>query len=90
VLSAVTPLAASAWPSTISAFSLAWLAGLVVPGAPGGVGVFEAIALGLLQGSFTPAMVLSAVVLYRLVNTLAETLGAALATLSRGLFSTLR
>jgi hypothetical protein len=90
VLSAITPLAASAWPSTISAFSLAWLAGLVVPGAPGGVGVFEAIALGLLQDTFTPAVVLSTVVLYRLVNTLAEALGAALANLGRGVFDILR
>ncbi len=90
VLSAVTPLTLADWPTTISAFSLAWLAGLVVPGAPGGVGVFEAIALGLLQGTFSPAAVLSAVLLYRLVNTLAEALGAALATLSQRLFDTLR
>ncbi|MFQ4139665.1 UPF0104 family protein [Nodosilinea sp. PGN35] len=90
VLSAVTPLAAIAWPSTVSAFSLAWLGGLVVPGAPGGLGVFEAIALSLLQGQFSAAVVLSAVVLYRVVNTLAEALGAALATLDGGLSSTLK
>ncbi|MBW4459843.1 MAG: UPF0104 family protein [Nodosilinea sp. WJT8-NPBG4] len=90
VLSAVTPLAASDWPSTISAFSLAWLGGLVVPGAPGGLGVFEAIALSLLQGQFSAAVVLSAVVLYRVVSTLAEALGAALATFDQGLSSTLK
>ncbi|MBD1918103.1 flippase-like domain-containing protein [Phormidium sp. FACHB-322] len=90
VLSAVTPLAASNWPSTISAFSLAWLGGLVVPGAPGGLGVFEAIALSLLQGQFSAAVVLSAVVLYRVVSTLAEALGAALATFDQGLSSTLK
>ncbi|MBD2231912.1 UPF0104 family protein [Phormidium tenue FACHB-1052] len=89
VLSALTPLAAGDWPSTISAFSLAWLGGLVVPGAPGGLGVFEAIALSLLQGQFSAAVVLSAVVLYRVVSTLAEALGAALATFEQGLSSTL-
>ena len=89
VLSAVTPLVLSDWPSTVSAFALAWLGGLVVPGAPGGLGVFEAIALGLLQGHFTPAAVLSGVVLYRLVNTVAEALGAMLATLGSSLFGTL-
>jgi uncharacterized membrane protein YbhN (UPF0104 family) len=51
--------------------------------------VFEAIALGLLQGHFTPAAVLSGVVLYRLVNTVAEALGAMLATLGSSLFGTL-
>jgi hypothetical protein len=90
VLSAVTPLAAIAWPATISAFSLAWLGGLVVPGAPGGLGVFEAIALSLLQGQFSAAVVLSAVVLYRVVSTLAEALGAGLATLDHSLSSTLK
>ena len=89
VLSAITPLVLSDWPSTVSAFALAWLGGLVVPGAPGGLGVFEAIALGLLQGHFTPAAVLSGVVLYRLVNTVAEALGAMLATLGSSLFGTL-
>jgi uncharacterized membrane protein YbhN (UPF0104 family) len=90
LLGAVVPLAAADWLPTLSAFSLAWLAGLVVPGAPGGLGVFEAIALGLLQGRFAPAAVLSAVVLYRLVNTLAEALGAALGSLGQRLFGTLK
>jgi glycosyltransferase 2 family protein len=88
VLRALTPLTQGDWPRTLSAFSLAWLAGLVVPGAPGGLGVFEAIALGLLQGAFSPAAVLGAVLLYRLVNTLAEALGFALATLAQRLTGT--
>ncbi len=90
VLRALTPLTLGDWPRTISAFSLAWLAGLIVPGAPGGLGVFEAIALGLLQGVFSPAAVLSAVLLYRLINTLAEGLGFALATLALRLTGTVR
>jgi len=60
----------------ISAFSFAWLLGLVVPGAPGGIGVFEATAIALLPQSFPPAVILSTVACYRLVSTLAEAIGA--------------
>ncbi|MEO1147798.1 MAG: lysylphosphatidylglycerol synthase domain-containing protein [Cyanobacteria bacterium J06638_22] len=61
----------------ISAFSFAWLLGLVVPGAPGGIGVFEATAIALLPQSFPPAVILSTVACYRLISTLAEAIGAA-------------
>lgn len=60
-------------------FSLAWLLGLVIPGAPGGLGVFEATLLALLVPQFPAAVVLGAVALYRLLSTVAEALGAALA-----------
>jgi len=60
-----------------SAFSFAWLLGLVVPGAPGGIGVFETTAIALLPAQLTPAVILSSVACYRLVSTLAEALGAA-------------
>ena len=79
VISAVSPLPASLWLSVVSLFSLAWLAGLVIPGAPGGLGVFEAIAVTLLQDALSTGVVLSAVALYRLAGTLAEALGAGLA-----------
>ncbi|MGF1519929.1 MAG: UPF0104 family protein [Nodosilinea sp.] len=81
VISAVSPLPASQWLSVVSLFSLAWLAGLVIPGAPGGLGVFEAIAVTLLQDALSAGVILSAVALYRLVGTLAEALGAGLAVL---------
>ncbi|NEP88867.1 MAG: UPF0104 family protein [Okeania sp. SIO2C2] len=67
----------------ISVFSLAWLLGLVVPGAPGGVGIFEATALALLEQKFSPGIVLSAVAFYRLISVLAETFAAALAWLDQ-------
>ncbi|TVQ10383.1 MAG: UPF0104 family protein [Leptolyngbya sp. DLM2.Bin27] len=81
VISAVSPLPTSQWLSVVSLFSLAWLAGLVIPGAPGGLGVFEAIAVTLLQDTLSAGVILSAVALYRLVGTLAEALGAGLAVL---------
>lgn len=67
----------------VSAFSVAWLAGLVVPGMPGGVGVFESVALGLLGGQVAPDRLLWILAAYRLVNTGAEAVGAALASRRR-------
>ncbi|MBH8562606.1 UPF0104 family protein [Nostoc sp. CENA67] len=68
-------------PLLLGAFSFAWLLGLVVPGAPGGLGVFEATAIALLQHHFPAALVISAIALYRLISIIAETAGAALAWL---------
>lgn len=70
-----------------SVFSLAWLLGLIVPGAPGGIGVFEATALALLDENFSPGVVLSAVAFYRLISVLAETFGAGLAWLDERLLN---
>ncbi len=74
---ALTPLSLADWPSLISAFSLAWVLGLIVPGAPGGIGIFEASAIVLLGGQFPEGIVLGSVACYRLVSTLAEVVGAA-------------
>lgn len=78
---ALTSVETSQIPLLIGAFSLAWLLGLVIPGAPGGLGVFEVTAIALLQQSFSPGWVISAIALYRLVSVLAEALGAGLAWL---------
>ncbi|MEH2068546.1 MAG: lysylphosphatidylglycerol synthase domain-containing protein [Nostoc sp.] len=72
-------------PLLLGAFSCAWLLGLVIPGAPGGLGVFEATAYQLLRHEFPAALIFSAIALYRLVSILAETAGAALAWLHQGL-----
>lgn len=68
-------------PLLVGAFSCAWVLGLVIPGAPGGLGVFETIAILLLQYHFPAALVISAIALYRLISILAETAGAGLAWL---------
>lgn len=68
-------------PLLVGAFSCAWVLGLVVPGAPGGLGVFETIAILLLQYHFPAALVISAIAIYRLISILAETTGAAIAWL---------
>ncbi|MBW4474241.1 MAG: flippase-like domain-containing protein [Stenomitos rutilans HA7619-LM2] len=76
---ALSPVLPNQLPLLMSAFSLAWLLGLVVPGAPGGIGVFEATAIALLGQTFSPGLILSVVALYRLISILAEAIGAALA-----------
>ena len=78
---AIHPIAPHQIPILVSGFSLAWLAALVLPGAPGGVGVFEAAAMMILSKSFSPGVVLSVVAVFRLVTILAEAIGAGLAYL---------
>ena len=63
-------------PQLFRAFSFAWLLGLVIPGAPGGLGVFEVTAYGLLDNTQFPSEI-TAVALYRLVSILAEAIAAA-------------
>ncbi|MGL5080087.1 MAG: lysylphosphatidylglycerol synthase domain-containing protein [Microcoleaceae cyanobacterium] len=73
---ALAPFTPQQVPLVVSAYSLAWLLGLLVPGAPGGLGVFEATTLALLQQHFSPGVLLSVVASYRLVSVIAETSGA--------------
>ncbi len=56
----------------LAVFSFAWTIGLVVPAAPGGLGIFEAILL-LRVGSLVPeAPFLASLLCYRLIVTLAD------------------
>ncbi|HEY9875408.1 MAG TPA: lysylphosphatidylglycerol synthase domain-containing protein [Candidatus Obscuribacterales bacterium] len=81
-LLALTKVNYSQIPLLLSAFSLAWLLGLIVPGAPGGIGVFEATAIALLDKYFSPGLLLSVVALFRVVSILAEVVAAIIATVS--------
>jgi uncharacterized membrane protein YbhN (UPF0104 family) len=66
-------------PILISAFSFAWLLGLIIPGAPGGIGVFEATIIALLETSTLPIeIVLSTIAVFRIISILAELIGAGL------------
>jgi hypothetical protein len=78
---AVSPIAPNQIPLLFSVFGLAWLLGFIIPGAPGGIGVFEATAIALMSRTFSPGILFSAVALYRLVSVLAEAAGAGLAWL---------
>jgi glycosyltransferase 2 family protein len=81
------PLPLSQLPLVYTVFSLAWFLGLVVPGAPGGIGVFESAALTLLKPVLPGGVILSSVALYRLISISAEAIGAGLATLSANGYS---
>ena len=73
------------WGGWLAAFALAWTAGLVVPGAPGGIGVFEAVLLLRLGGQISEAPLLAIAISYRLTVTLADLLAALTARLDQRL-----
>ena len=60
----------------ISSFSLAWIIGLIVPAAPGGLGVFESVILFSLSSHLPEAPLLASLLCYRLVSTASDILAA--------------
>lgn len=56
----------------VSAFVIAWIAGLFTPGAPAGIGVRELVLLFLLKGMIADADILLAVVIGRLVTVVGD------------------
>ncbi len=75
-LALVSPssLAASTLPLICAAYAVAWLAGLITPGAPAGVGVRELVLIQLLKGQVAPEDLLVAVVLGRAVTVAGDSL----------------
>lgn len=53
-------------------FILSWLFGFITPGAPGGIGIREAVLTLLLGSKYDIAPFLSGIVIYRLINTLGD------------------
>ncbi len=80
-LAIVVPLDYTQVWQTIAAFSCAWLLGLIIPGAPGGLGVFEATIVALLDSQLSGVVVLAAA-FYRLASILAELIGAGIASIA--------
>jgi uncharacterized membrane protein YbhN (UPF0104 family) len=78
---ALTTVNSSQIPLLFSAFSFAWVLGLVIP-TPGGLGVFETTAIALLNPHFSTAVILSIVALFRFISILAEVVGAGVGALS--------
>lgn len=85
-LLALSPLRFDHLPMLLGSYSLAWLVGLIIPGAPGGLGVFEAMAVALLGQQFSAGILLSAIAFYRLVSIIAETVGAFFAEVDARVF----
>ena len=55
-----------------SAFSLSFLAGFIVPGAPGGIGVREYIFTILLTPFVAPILALQAILIFRLISLMSD------------------
>ncbi len=71
IFSIDSSLALNQW---LAVFSFSWIVGLIIPAAPGGVGVLEAVMLFCL-GALTPrASLIAALLCYRLVVTIADVL----------------
>lgn len=64
------------WGGWLAGFALAWTAGLVVPGAPGGLGVFEAVLILRLAFAVPEAPLLAVAISYRLITALADLIAA--------------
>ena len=62
-----------AWPAACGAYTAAWLAGFVTPGAPAGLGVRELVLVFLLDDHAAEPDLLPAVVLSRVVTVLGDT-----------------
>lgn len=60
------------WVAMGGAYVIAWLAGLLTPGAPAGVGVRELVLLYLLNGAMSGSEIVTAVVLGRIVTVLGD------------------
>jgi len=67
----------------LGAFSLAWSIGLIVPAAPGGVGVFESVFIFQVGDYFPQALLVFVLIAYRLIITLSDFLALAFIALSK-------
>ncbi len=58
----------------LSGYTLAWVGGMVIPGAPGGLGVREAIAIQLIDGNALALPIYEVLLSVRLVSVMSEIL----------------
>ncbi len=80
LLNAFTPVNITLIPQVLTAFSFAWMLGLIVPGAPGGMGVFEATIIATVDNTLFPQQIILVVVaLFRISSILAEVITAYIA-----------
>lgn len=69
---AVSPQSGFPFPALCGAFAAAWVIGLLVPGAPAGLGVREGVLVALLAGVTSGAGGVAAIALLRIVTTLGD------------------
>ena len=68
------------WYQFASGFALSWLLGFVVPGAPGGVGIREAVFVGLFGPQLGDGFAAALALLLRIITTLGDLLTFGLAS----------
>lgn len=68
IAASLAPLQAQDWVLICGAYSLAWIIGFLIPGAPGGLGVRESALVLLLVGTFPRDVVLLIALLARLAS----------------------
>lgn len=61
--------------TVIGAFLLSWVVGFIVPGAPGGIGIREAIITFLLAKSVQQESVVISIIIYRFITTIGDLVG---------------
>ncbi|BAQ66848.1 lysylphosphatidylglycerol synthase domain-containing protein [Geminocystis sp. NIES-3709] len=82
LLMALMPVELSLIPQVLSTFSFAWLLGLIVPGSPGGIGIFEVTIIATFDSTIFPSqIVLVVIALFRISSLLAEIITAGIAFL---------
>ena len=74
VVNAVSVDRIGAWGTLASCFVIAWLMGLVVPGAPAGIGIRELVLLGLLANQLSTEAALLTVGVSRIVTAAGDVL----------------
>ena len=72
-------LKADELPIVMGAYMLSWIAGFIIPGAPGGIGIREAARTLLLAGIFPVEQALLSSVIFRFIMVIGELIGLLLA-----------
>jgi uncharacterized membrane protein YbhN (UPF0104 family) len=62
--------------AAVGAFAIAWAAGFIVPGAPAGLGVREAVLIALIAPSMQAGIAVACVGLHRLITALVDAAAA--------------
>ncbi|MDR3551701.1 MAG: lysylphosphatidylglycerol synthase domain-containing protein [Clostridia bacterium] len=74
-----TPVKPEVIPIIIGTYTLSWIAGFIVPGAPGGIGIREAVITLLLTGVVPVSDALMAALIFRFINIIGDFWGLFLA-----------
>ena len=69
------------WLALSSGYALAWLLGFVTPGAPGGIGIREAVFVALMGPSMGAGLAAAVAVAMRLLNVIADLIVLVIAAL---------